>query len=229
LSRPILAVTLAPELPGGEDFVRAMSQAGKLVAIGHSAADGATVTRAAAAGARLSTHLGNGLPQTLPKLDNPIFAQLAEDRLFASFIADFIHLPQPALRVMLRAKTVERSILVTDAVSAAAAPAGPHPFAGMVVEHAPDGSVRLPGRRDLAGSALTLDRAVRNLVTAGLATVDDALRMAGANPRDVLAPTLARYGIALPAGAVDWSDDMRVLGARIGAVERQFTITRRPP
>src|ERR671916_2070136 len=141
LSRPILLVTMAPELPGSDEFIASMTAAGRVVAIGHSAADAATVTRAAQAGARLSTHLGNGLPQLLHKVDNPLFAQLAEDRLSASFIADGIHLPPPAVRVMLRAKGFERLILVSDAVSAAAAAPGLHPFADMVVEHASDGSV----------------------------------------------------------------------------------------
>ena len=104
LSKPILLVTIAPELPGSEAFIRAMSEAGKIVAIGHSAANAETVAMAVRAGARMSTHLGNGLPQILPKLDNTLFAQLAERDLSASFIVDGIHLPQPALRAMIRAK-----------------------------------------------------------------------------------------------------------------------------
>ena len=97
-----------------------MAAAGRVVAIGHSAADFGVAAGAAEAGARLSTHLGNGLPQVLPKLDNTLFAQLAEDRLSASFIADGIHLPLPALKAMLRAKGLDRSVMVSDAVSAAA-------------------------------------------------------------------------------------------------------------
>ena len=81
-----------------------MTAAGRVVAIGHSSADRVVVADAAEAGALLSTHLGNGLPQMLHKVDNPLFAQLAEDRLWASFIADGIHLPAAALKTMLRAK-----------------------------------------------------------------------------------------------------------------------------
>lgn len=81
LARPILLVTVAPEREGGQAFVAAMAAAGRLVAIGHADVDAATVARAAGAGAGMSTHLGNGLPQQLRKLDNPLFAQLAEDRL----------------------------------------------------------------------------------------------------------------------------------------------------
>jgi N-acetylglucosamine-6-phosphate deacetylase len=222
LSRPILLVTIAPELPESERFISAMISTGRVVAIGHSAADTATVARAAQAGARLSTHLGNGLPQTLHKVENPLFAQLAEDRLSASFIADGIHLPLHALKVMLRSKGLERSILVTDAVSAAATRPGLYPFAAMSVEHAADGSVRLPGSRYLAGSALTLDSAVRNLVTWELATPDQALRMASRNPRDLMAATLVAFSIEIDAGEVGWSQDLRPCEICVGPVRRTF-------
>ncbi len=222
LRRPILLVTVAPELPGGERFVRAMAASGRIVAIGHSAADAATVARAAEAGARLSTHLGNGLPQLLHKVDNPLFAQLAEDRLSASFIADGIHLPPPAVRVMLRAKGFERAVLVTDAVAAAAAAPGLYAFAGMQVEHAADGSVRVPGGRTLAGSALTLDAAVRNLTRWGFATPEQALRLASDNPRRLMAPALAAFSVEGEPGDVLWSPELRPRAVRVGGLERTF-------
>ena len=222
LRRPILLVTVAPELPGGESFIAAMTLAGRVVGIGHSAADAATVARAAGAGARLSTHLGNGLPQMMHKVDNPLFAQLAEDRLSASLIVDGIHLPPQAVKVMLRVKGPDRLILVSDAVSAAAAAPGLHPFADMIVEHASDGSVRLPGSRYLAGSALTLDAAVRNLVTWDLATPEQAFRMASHNPRDLMGPALQRFSVEMDAGEVEWSPDLRPLEVRVGPVRRTF-------
>ena len=74
------------------------------------------------AGARLSTHLGNGVAKMLPRHPNLIWAQLAEDRLTASFIADGHHLPPDALTAMLRAKTVPRAILVSDLVALAGLP-----------------------------------------------------------------------------------------------------------
>lgn len=212
LSRPILLVTLAPELPGSEAVIRMLSGAGKIVAIGHSSADADTVRMAVEAGAGMSTHLGNGVPQTLHKLDNTIFAQLAEERLSASFIADGIHLPRPALKAMLRAKGVERSILVSDAVSAAAAPPGCYSFAGMEIEHGTDGSVRIPGGRYLAGSALTMDKAMSNVVRWELASSEEAIRMACDNPRALLAPAFKAHGLTVPmAGSVTWSEDWEVL------------------
>jgi N-acetylglucosamine-6-phosphate deacetylase len=164
------------------------------------------------AGARMSTHLGNGVPHTLHKLDNTIFAQLAEGGLHASFIADGIHLPQPALKAMLRAKGIERSILVSDAVSAAATQPGFYSFAGMEIEHSTDGSVRLPRSRYLAGSALTLDRAVSNVVRWNLASPEEALRMACDNPRALMAPAFKAHGLTTPmAGDVTWSENWEVL------------------
>ena len=175
LRRPILLLTLAPERPGAETLIDWARARGTLVAIGHSAARAAEVARAAELGAVLSTHLGNGLPHLLPKFDNPLLAQLAEDRLSASFIADGIHIPPFALRVLLRAKGLARSILVTDATAAAAAPAGHYELAGMAIERAADGAVRVPGASVLAGSSLELDQAVRNVVAWGIATATEAI------------------------------------------------------
>lgn len=222
LRRPILLLTLAPELPGAEACIRAARAAGKLVSVGHSAAGFAAVAEAAEAGATLSTHLGNGLAPVLPKLANPIFAQLAEDRLHAGFIADGIHLPPPALKAMMRAKGPGRAFLVTDATAAAAAPPGSYPFAGMLVERGADGTVRRPGGGGLAGSSLCLDAAARNLVAWTIATPEDAIAMAAAIPAGLLAPALLAHGIALPDSEAEWAPGLRLRRIRVGTVERSF-------
>jgi N-acetylglucosamine-6-phosphate deacetylase len=219
LTRPILLLTVAPEQPGGMALIAWATARGMLVAIGHSAADQAVVSGAAQAGAALSTHLGNALPHTLPKFRNPLIAQLAEDRLAASFIADGIHIPPAALKVMLRAKGLSRAVLVTDATAAAATRPGIYRFAGMSIEHAADGSVRLPGSDVLAGSALCLDQAVRNLVEWDLAVPADALRLASNNPAALLAPALAAHGIVLPKGSVTWSPGLMLRQVRFGEME----------
>jgi N-acetylglucosamine-6-phosphate deacetylase len=209
LRRPILLLTLAPERPGALSLIRWAKAQGTVVAIGHSAAGDAAVAAAAGAGATLSTHLGNAVPHLLPKFANPLIAQLAEDRMSASFIADGIHVPPAALKVMLRAKGAERAVLVTDATAAAAAPPGVYEFAGMGIEHASDGSVRVPGSVMLAGSALCLDQAVRNLIAWGLAAPIEAIRLASDNPAGVLAPALTASGACLASAAVEWSGAMR--------------------
>ena len=205
LTRPVLMLTLAPEQSDGIALVRAARAQGMLVAIGHSAAEAQVLAAAAEAGATLSTHLGNAMPHTLAKFHNPLVAHLAEDRLAASFIADGIHVPPPALKVMLRAKGLPRAVLITDATAAAAAPPGIYRFAGMPIEHSDNGTVRVPGGTMLAGSALCLDQAVRNVAGWSLASSAEAVRLASANPAALLAPVLAAHGLRLPEGRIRWS------------------------
>ncbi len=222
LHRPILLLTLAPELAGAEACIAAARKAGKLVAIGHSAATGEAVARAAAAGASLSTHLGNGLPPILPKLDNPVFAQLAENRLHASFIADGIHLPPFALKAMIRAKGPGGAFLVTDATAAAAAVPGFYRFGELTVERGADGAVRVPGAQVLAGSSLCLDAAVRNVVRWGIATAREALDLASTVPASLLAPAMDAHGITLPVGDAEWWPGLHPARIRVGPVKRCF-------
>ena len=222
LKRPILLVTVAPEVAGGLDFIRAMHTQSRLVSIGHSAANFSMVDAAVVAGATLSTHLGNGLPQILPKLDNPLFAQLAEDGLLATFIADGIHIPPQALKALIRAKGIERSALVTDATAAAEAPSGVYGFAGMRIERAESGMVSQPGKTGLAGSSLCLDDAVRNLVRWNIASFDQAIEMASKRLLEVLAPVLRAHGITLPKAEVEWSKAMTVQRVRLGDEQWNF-------
>ena len=211
LRRPVLLLTLAPERSGAPALIAWGRRHGMVVAMGHTAADQATVEQAAQDGVTLSTHLGNALPQPQPKFLNPLMAQLAQDSLSASFIADGIHIPPAVLKVLIRAKDLHRAILVTDATAAAAAPPGLYPFAGMAIEHRPDGSVRIPGGTTLAGSALCLDQAVRNLVAWGIADAAAALAMASSHPAALLAPALAWHRIPLNTGLVDWTDQLQPL------------------
>jgi N-acetylglucosamine-6-phosphate deacetylase len=197
IGTPVRLLTLAPERPDGMRLIAWASQRGIATAMGHTAADHETVRTAAGMGLRLSTHLGNALPQPQPKFLNPLIAQLAEDRLSASFIADGIHIPQHALGVLLRAKGLTRSILVTDATAAAETPPGLYGFAGMRIEHTADGSVREPGTLHLAGSSLQLDQAVRNIVAWKFASAEQALAMASSQPAAVL-------GAAVPPSTVVW-------------------------
>lgn len=211
LTRPILLVTLAPERPDSVEAIRHLRACGTCVAIGHSAASAHEVRAAAEAGLTMSTHLGNGVPRLLDRTDNPVLAQLSEARLAACFIADGHHIAPGALGAMLRIKGIGNSILVTDAVLAAGAEPGRYVFAGMEIELDREGVVRRPGQANLAGSALTLDAAVRNVVAWGHATPDEALRMASANPRAAIAGAAKAHGVTLPEGRVRWSEDLRPL------------------
>nr|WP_294529617.1 amidohydrolase family protein [uncultured Rhodopila sp.] len=219
LRRPVLLLTLAPERPGALPLIRHARAAGIAIAMGHTAADAAATEQAARAGVTLSTHLGNALPQPQPKFLNPLMAQLARDELHASFIADGIHIPPHALKALLRAKQPQRCILVTDATAAAAAPPGLYRFAGMAIERAADGSVRVPGTATLAGSALCLDQAVRNVTAWGFADAATALAMASRHAAAVLAPALAHHGIRLPESAVTWTGTLHPDTVSLGALE----------
>ena len=120
----IVLITLAPERTGAIEFIRRATDAGIVVALGHTAASGSVIREAVEAGAKLSTHLGNGIAGMLPRHPNPIWDQAAVDELDASFIADGHHLGAATLRVLARAKGPARTILVSDASPLAGLPAG---------------------------------------------------------------------------------------------------------
>ena len=120
----IAIITLAPERPGAIEFILRATLEGVVIALGHTSADGSTLQQAVEAGARLSTHLGNGIASTLDRHPNPIWDQAAEDQLWASLIADGHHLGPSVLKALVRAKTPERILLVSDASPLAGLPPG---------------------------------------------------------------------------------------------------------
>lgn len=119
-------VTLSPHREDALKFISVLAGKGILMAIGHSDATPAHIHAAADAGAMLSTHLGNGLGSPLSRHPNLLWAQLAEDRLTACFIADGHHLPIDTLKAMLRAKGIDRSVLVSDVIALGGMPVGIH-------------------------------------------------------------------------------------------------------
>lgn len=208
LTRPILLVTLAPERDGAVDFIAAMKRGGKTLAMAHSAAGFSQVRAAAAAGLSISTHLGNGLPHSLPKLENTLLAQLSEPGLAACLIADGHHMSPDAVAAMIRLKGSDNCILVTDAVLGAAAAPGNYTFAGMEVERTHEGKMVQPGRTMLAGSALCLDQAVRNTMAWTGLGAETVLAMASSSPRRALSRSMQHYGIAMETSCVRWASDM---------------------
>jgi len=178
-------VTVSPEWPGAPAFIEALTSEGVVAAIGHLDATAEQIDAAVRAGARLSTHLGNGSHAQLPRHPNYLWQQLADDRLAASFIVDGIHLDAAFLRVALRAKGIERSVLITDAVAPAGCEPGPYRLGAVDVELHPEGRVTLRGTDRLAGSALRMDRGVENLMRLAGLTLPEALTMAARNPARV--------------------------------------------
>lgn len=176
-------VTLSPHWDNTREFIASLVARGILVSIGHTHATTRQLHDAAVAGASLSTHLGNGIAAMLPRHPNPIWTQLADDRLTATFIADGHHLPADTLKAMLRAKTIARSILVSDATALAGMPPGAYCAAigGDVVLQA-DGSLRMAKSGLLAGAALPLKDGIANCASSGICTLAEAVRMATENP-----------------------------------------------
>ncbi len=188
----IRLVTLAAEAVGAVEFIQRAVSAGILVALGHQAADAAQIREAVDAGARLSTHLGNGAAGMLKRHPNFLWDQLAEDRLTASVISDGHHLPDAVLKTFVRAKTPERIVITCDASGLAGMPPGVYETAFGPFEVVDDGKIVVAGQRTLlAGSAQTTETCVGHMAKAGGVTLGQACDMASRIP-------LRRCGLDVP-------------------------------
>lgn len=178
-------VTMSPEWPESARYIEHLTREGVVTSIGHTRAAREQIAEAVRAGATLSTHLGNGADAVLPRHPNYIWEQLAEDKLAASFIVDGHHLPESFLRVALRAKGVERSVLVTDAVMPALCAPGNYRLGEVDVELKDDQRVVLRGGTRLAGSSLRMDAAISNVMRFAGVSLTEAIAMATVNPARV--------------------------------------------
>jgi N-acetylglucosamine-6-phosphate deacetylase len=203
-------VTLAPEVDGAADATRALADRGVTVALGHSAASYDDAVAAADAGATLVTHLFNGMAAMHQREPGLPGAALTDDRLAVSLIADLVHVHPAALALAFRAKGADRVVLVTDAVAVDAAD-----LVELGVRY--DGvAPRLPDGT-LAGSALTMDTAVRNVVQHAGVSLEDAVRAASTTPaRVVNAADRGRIAPGCRADLVALDADLRVSATWIG-------------
>jgi N-acetylglucosamine-6-phosphate deacetylase len=190
----ICKVTLAPERPGAIPFIKKLRELGIVASIGHCNATDEQIQAAVEAGATMSTHLGNGAHPYIKRHPNYIWAQLAEDRLWAGLIADGFHLPQPTLKVMIRTKG-RKAILTSDAVNLAGMPPGryrTHINEDVVLEES--GLLHLASTRDiLAGSATPLHIGVQNVAMFDICSLSEAINMATLHPAELFG--LADKGI----------------------------------
>ena len=182
----IRLITLSPHWPGAPAYIEAITRDGVTASIGHTGASAEQIGEAVDAGATLSTHIGNAGHAVLPKHPNYIWDQLAEDRISASFIVDGIHLGAAFLRAALRAKTVQRAVLVTDASAPAGAAPGRYWLGEQEADLTPDGRVVMAGTDRLAGSALKMKDAVANVIRMAGVGLRDAVEMATVNPARVI-------------------------------------------
>jgi N-acetylglucosamine-6-phosphate deacetylase len=194
----IVLLTLAPERRGAIEFIGRATAAGVVIALGHTAADGETIQAATDAGAKLSTHLGNGIASELPRHPNPIWLQAASPVLMASLIADGHHLDPAALRVLARAKGPASVILVSDASPLAGLPVGR--YGEWAVD--PSGKIVVAGTPYLAGSDRGLDVGLRNLLTGTGFTLEQAIQTVTCNPARLLGRPLPRLEPGEPADLV---------------------------
>ncbi len=204
----IRLVTLAPEVEGAIPFIERLVASGVVVSLGHTAADRDTIRAAIRAGARLSTHLGNGSHAILPRHENYIWEQLAADELWASLICDGHHLPPSVVRCMVRVKTPARTILTCDAGSLAGLPPGRYREWDQDFEVTAEGKIVVAGTKYLAGSWAFTDLCVGNVIRFAGVSLRDAVDMASARPRELLDLEPRRLEAGMPADLVlfDWED-----------------------
>lgn len=176
-------VTLSPHFAEAPQYTASLVEQGVHVAIGHTHATPAEISAVVDAGARLCTHLGNGAHALLPRHPNYLWTQLADDRLTAGFIADGHHLPADTLTAMIRAKGLDRSLLVSDAVALAGLPPGRYqtPVGGNV-DLSADGRLVQAGSPYLAGAARSLADGVAQAVDSARLTLGEAVALATRQP-----------------------------------------------
>lgn len=190
-------VTLAPELPGALDAIRLLTRHGVTAAVGHTDTDEVGLQGAVEAGARVVTHLTSAMRPIHHRSPGPVLAALADERLSVELIADGVHVHPDVLSLLTRAAR-SLVVLVTDAMPAAAAPDGRYRLGSREVEVI-DGVARLPGEDALAGSTLTMDRAVRTAVASGTPV---ASALASATRLPARAVGLGRSGPGAPPGVL---------------------------
>lgn len=212
-------ITMAPELPGAIEAIRELVAHDIAVAVGHTNADADTTRDACDAGATIITHAFNAMPGIHHRAPGPVVAAVADPRVYLELIADGVHVDLDLIR-MIFASAPGRVVLVTDAMAAAGSGDGSYVLGNLAVT-VTDGVARLDDGGAIAGSTLTQDVALRNVVSVGVAvaTAVDALTRVAAEAIGVA----DRFGRVRPGFAADavlldrdlnvravWADAVRV-------------------
>lgn len=188
----VVLLTLAPEVEGAPALIRYAAENGTVVSMGHHLADDTAMETAIQAGARACTHLGNGLPNMINRHQNPLWRQLACDDLTGIFITDGHHLPADYIKVALRAKTVQRFIVVSDATHLAGLPPGTYDFNGNTAVLAPNGRIGFKDTPYLAGSSASMLQCMNYLASLNLLSESDLWEVGYANPLRLIGRRLSR-------------------------------------
>ena len=184
----IRMVNVAAEVPGMPDFVRAVSDSGVTVSLGHQLATSpADIEPCIAAGAKAFTHLGNGIPNEVNRHDNIVFTALVEDRASVMFIPDGHHLPDTMLKLYCRAVPIKRLIAVSDAQYPAGLPPGEYEVCGAHARLEPNGLLWNPARNCLVGATTPMAKMMR-LLSERVGLSQEELRAIGHdNPLNIIA------------------------------------------
>lgn len=191
-------MTIAPELEGAREVIAEAARRGVCVSLGHSDADLNTTRAAVEAGARHATHAFNAMRPLNHREPGIVGGILTDSRLSADIIADGIHVDPAVVDLFLKAKGPEAAVLITDATAATGMPDGRYRLGTFDVE-VKDGKCTAGGK--LAGSVLTMDRAVRNVMKFSGWELQQTLRLASLNPAKVLG--LPQRGKLEPGCAAD--------------------------
>ena len=181
----IKLITVAPEIDGAVSFIRNCSRGGVIVSLGHHNGNAEQIEKAVDAGATLSTHLGNGCANMIDRHNNPIWPQLSEDRLSVTIIADGFHLNKQEVRTFYKAKGIDRTILVSDALDLAGLEPGEYTRWERTVLLTPD-VVKFPAENVLAGAAAPITTGISNIMKFTGCSLGDAIQMASTNPEKIL-------------------------------------------
>ena len=177
----IKLITVAPELEGAIPFIRNCVANGITVALGHHNGSAEDIMRAIDAGAKMATHLGNGCANEINRHHNPIWPQLADDRITPSIIADGFHLTKEEVRSFYKVKGPDKTILVSDALDLAGLPPGEYTRGERTLLLTPN-VVKLPKENVLAGAASPISACVGVIMDFTQCTIKDAIQMASTNP-----------------------------------------------
>lgn len=193
-SGKIVIVTLAPEMEGAEALVRHITRDGTaIVSLGHHMADKAQIEMACKAGARACTHLGNGIPNILPRHTNPIWVQMAEDSLIGMFITDGHHLPPEFIKVALRGKTPQRFIVTSDMSAIAGMPPGTYEIWGQKIVLEESGRLKSLDSDYLAGSSSDMMQCMNFLASLRELTEDEIWQVGFTNPLKLINKDCTQY------------------------------------
>ena len=196
----IKLLTISAEYDNSPEVIRRVSGSGVLVAIGHTNATSDQIKACVAAGARMSTHLGNGAHPTIRRHPNYIWDQLADDRLVASLIVDGHHLPPAVVKSMVRAKAPERIVLVSDITSMGGMPPGRYKTGLGELEVLPTGKLVPAGQPGiLAGAALPIHVCVANVMRFAGVDLATAINMASLWPARLIGVDHPGLEVGAPA------------------------------